>query len=173
MTMRQTILLSLLALLAQAPAGAAQETGALPHLGTVFLSAGQGKVTLSEGSPARAGAAVTVLLPDPAGGAVTILSGSLGAALDPAEGDARPAFALDLQAADVAGVGFAIIGPLPALEIGDGTIRADMDGDGRADMLSLCLTSEGVALRVTPEGSDDALWEDQFALGYDVDPTCP
>lgn len=168
--MRHGVLLSVVMLLGQAPSLAAQDAGALPHLGTATLSAGQGQVTLAAG--AQAGAAVTVLLPDPAGGGVTVVSGHLGAALAPA-GDDRPAFALADPGTNLSGVGFAITGPLPALQIAGSTIRADLDGDGTPEVMALCLTQEGVALRVTPEGADAPLWEDYVALGYDVEPTCP
>ena len=51
----------------------------------------------------------------------------------------------------------------------------DLDGDGRTDSFTVCTTSEGLRLEMWPgpEQSGAPLWSGYYALGYDLEPTCP
>lgn len=57
----------------------------------------------------------------------------------------------------------------------DGTIHADVNGDGYQDYFTQCSTSEGVQFNVW-SGSPykgKALWSAYYYLGYDTEPNCP
>ncbi|MBI1424883.1 MAG: hypothetical protein GC149_15660 [Gammaproteobacteria bacterium] len=53
--------------------------------------------------------------------------------------------------------------------------QLDINGDGRAEEVNNCVTSEGIKFFIWPEKaySDTPLWEDYYYLGYDLKPTCP
>ena len=168
MTMRTA-----LALFAALPAAAMADA---PALGTAVLLGEAARVTLPATAAARAGDAIVLILPDPAGDRVALAFAALGPALEGAEDlpEGAQAFALAAPAPQLAGAGFVLAGPLPLLDIGGGTVRLDLTGDGQAETLDACLTTEGVALTaVQGEGaSAETIWQDYVYLGYDVEPTC-
>lgn len=173
MTLR-TALAAVLALPAAAlPAAALAEP---PALGTAVLLGEAARINLPAGAGARTGDAVLLILPDPAGDRVALAMAALGPALE-GGGDLPEGwqgFALAAPAPQLAGAGFALAGPLPLLDIGGGSVRLDLTGDGEPETLAACLTTEGVALTaVQGDGAAaETIWQDYVDLGYDVEPTC-
>lgn len=57
----------------------------------------------------------------------------------------------------------------------NGTIRVDLDGDGRNEIFGSCLATEGMFFYVWSEADKRKLlrWSDYYYLGYDNEPTCP
>ena len=51
----------------------------------------------------------------------------------------------------------------------------DLDGDGRKDTFSQCLTSEGIRFSVWNGVAykSNLIWSDYYYLGYDAEPNCP
>ena len=68
-----------------------------------------------------------------------------------------------------------IVGLKEGFTTTDGTIHADVSGDGHQDYFTQCSTSEGVQFNVW-SGSPykgKALWSAYYYLGYDTEPNCP
>jgi hypothetical protein len=80
-----------------------------------------------------------------------------------------------VPSAHTSGMGIGIVGELPALSIDNGMVRGDLDGDGRDEFFSTCMTSEGLNFAVwSGEPYDGKLsWSAYYYLDYDVHPTCP
>ena len=124
-------------------------------------------------------AGTPVALVDPAERVVfTVASGPLPG--DPPESypfaliDEVPAAAYSLHAARGAG-------SLELPELGVATppgivpldpMKPDLDGDGRPETVSECTSLEGMHILVST-GDGEPRWHAYFALGYDVEPTCP
>lgn len=147
--------------------------GDLP-VGTVTTLAGEAQALLAPG--ARTGDRVMLVLVDPAADRVVLVPAALGAARGEAapagpDAQARGAFALSRPLPADTYVGFVLTGDPGVLEVQGRTVLADLDGDGTAERLTACLTSEAISLRI--EGEAGPLWEDYMPLGYDVEPTCP
>lgn len=147
-----------------------------PALGTAILLGEAARIKLPAEAGARTGDGVVLILPDPAGDRVALALATLGPALEGGEDlpEGWQGFTLALPAPKLAGAGFALAGPLPVLDIGAGNVRLDLTGDGTAETLGACLTTEGVALTaVAGEGAEaETIWQDYVYLGYDVEPTC-
>lgn len=68
-----------------------------------------------------------------------------------------------------------IVGMKAGFTTTDGSIHADINGDGHQDYFTECATSEGVRFNVW-SGSPfkgKALWSAYYYLGYDTEPDCP
>ena len=50
-------------------------------------------------------------------------------------------------------------------------VRPDLDGDGQPETVSECTSLEGMHILVST--GDNERWHAYYALGYDVEPTCP
>ena len=50
--------------------------------------------------------------------------------------------------------------------------RPDLDGDGQPETVSECTSLEGMHILVST-GDSEPRWHAYYALGYDVEPTCP
>ncbi len=57
----------------------------------------------------------------------------------------------------------------------NGTIRADIDGDGRNEIFGSCQATEGIFFYVWSEADERKLlrWSDYYYLGYESEPNCP
>jgi len=53
--------------------------------------------------------------------------------------------------------------------------QLDINGDGQAEEVNNCVTSEGIKFFIWPGKAytGTPLWEDYYYLGYDLKPTCP
>ena len=97
---------------------------------------------------------------------------TLGAALPRTDDLASDRTAFGVAAPDVPAIGFAVIGPLPEIDLSGGKVRIDLTGDGVPKTLTTCLTIEAVQLRATDD-TDTEVWQEYLPLGYDVESTCP
>lgn len=164
--MRYAITVALAALALPATADEA------PDLGTVLLFGGAPRVEFQTPGAARAGAVLTLILPDlSTPGDLRITTTTVGPALEGAADEGRAAFALPAMP-DAPAIGFAVMGPSPDVSVTGGVLRLDVTGDGVAETLSACLTMEAVQLRAVNDAGEE-VWQDYVPLGYDVEATCP
>lgn len=143
-------------------------------LGTALLTDATPRAEFSTMEAAREGTGVTLILPDPSvPGDVRILHATLGATLPDAEAESGGLVAFALPVVPGAsGVGFALIDPSPEIAVTGGALRVDVTGDGVAETLTVCLTTEGVHLSAVDDKGAE-VWQGYQPLGYDVEPTCP
>ncbi len=69
-----------------------------------------------------------------------------------------------------------LVRPTQEPYINEGTIRGDLDGDGRNEIFGSCLATEGIFFYVwseTDKRKSLLRWSDYYYLGYDNEPTCP
>jgi hypothetical protein len=76
----------------------------------------------------------------------------------------------EVMLSDTVKSGIAVVGT--AKRVGGGL---DVDGDGRSEIFTQCVTSEGVSYQVWRDVAyqGKALWSGYYYLGYDTEPTCP
>lgn len=168
-----------------AAAAQAETTGPVPldRLGTVSFLGEEAQAMMPPAAGAKAGDAVTLLLPIPETGSVLLLRGVLGVAQpdepDPS-GEGRIVHSLttgnDPAATDSAAfsgqVGFALPDPLPPVSVTRGTLEMDLNVDGAQDRLETCLTVEGVRLSVKGGAEQAEIWSGYVPLHYDVEANC-
>jgi hypothetical protein len=85
----------------------------------------------------------------------------------------RVFYVLDLQeGANLMAVGLMDYG-VELLDV-NGTLRMDIDHDGKLETAVSCQTSEGIKFSLVPVDRNDAtpVWSDYYYLGYDTKPTC-
>ncbi|MGQ0566279.1 MAG: hypothetical protein ACT4OK_14585 [Gemmobacter sp.] len=142
------------------------------RLGAAQLVGDAPRVLMPVGTTVQAGDVATMIFADPVTGDVRISQTTLGDALPRSDDLAEDRTAFAVPATDAPAIGFAVIGAMPGIEVTDGKLRLDVTGDGVAETLTTCLTTEAVQLRATDDAGTD-VWSEYLPLGYDVEPTCP
>ena len=150
-----------------------------PSLDQVLgVIAAQGDALLFMTANQHLPAGASVALVDPAERVVfTVASGPLGG--DPPGAfplvliDEVPAAAYRLHSArsadslELPELGVASLPGAAAID----SVRPDLDGDGQPETVSECTSLEGMHIVVST--GDNERWHAYYALGYDVEPTCP
>ena len=151
---------------------AADQTAATVPVGAAVLVGEAPRILLPDSASAVPGDAATLILVNPATGDLQIRRATLGAGPDTGGEVPEGRVAFGLRDAAGVGVGFALIGPLPRIDITGGVLRVDVTGDDVPETLTSCLTTEAVQLRA-PGDEGIEVWSEYVPLGYDVEPTCP
>lgn len=168
--MTQTLRLGCVALIALSAAAMAQ--GVQVPLGAAELVGDTPRILMPVGTTAQAGDTATLIFADPVSGDVRIRQTTLGAELPRRDDIADDHTAFGVPASDTPAIGFAVIGPMPQIDVTGGTLRLDVTGDGVPETLTTCLTMEAVQLRATDDTGAE-VWSEYLPLGYDVERTCP